>query len=117
MKNLEICKRIAEIEGLTVADDDVRTQFNVIGFWVVSDVCTTGDEPWVRSITEHNPLTDDALCFQLMVKYKIEFIPSWQEVRSDGRKPYGAYKVGGDHIVCRSKSPNRAVCLAIIAAH
>ena len=102
MNDLEICKRIAEIEGLLVSayklgNDDL---------WV--HTCNTKDS----SVTLYNPLTDDALwaglCFQLMVKYKLEV---WEVS--------GKWLVGFDDLqnIVSDESLNRAICLLIIEAH
>ena len=83
MNDLEICKRIAEIDG---------TPPEFVG--------------------EYNPLTDDALCFQLMIKYCVDFnhamftdntLHRYQAVNTITRKGWGL-----------DKNPNKAICLAII---
>ena len=59
LTDLEICKRIAEIEGFTFctggkyARVEVRRDNTVYGY------------------VDFNPLTDKALCFDLMVKYGV----------------------------------------------
>ena len=115
MTDLEICKAVAEIVGIKYKIDAAMESVAVCrGDLVPSGTSITS----LQTFDEiYNPLTDDALCFRLMVKHSIEFSPSWQEVRSDGRKPYGAYKVGGDQIFRRSDSPNKAICMAIIEAN
>ncbi len=57
MDDLEICKRIAEIEGL-------KTWQHPNGELYI-------DAESYEKMYIFNPLTDDALCFQLMVKYKV----------------------------------------------
>ncbi len=92
MEDLEICKRIAEIEGKEFDRHPDTNQFCV--------------KPVINGLTyysNYNPLTDDALCFQLMKKHEID-------VRFRGHDA----ECGDDifHI-----SANYVVCLAIIAAH
>ena len=85
MDDLEICKRIAEIE-------------NYRGWEKMSTRGIAG---------VFNPLTDDALCFRLMVKYKMDFIPYYpDEYRAQIKNTYVV-----------NKSPNKAICLAIIEAN
>lgn len=96
MDDLVICKRIAEIEGVTVRD-------------------TGGDLIWTKcpksalepKYDDYNPLTDDALCFQLMVKYKLEV---WEAL--------GKWLVGFNlRNTVSDESANKAICLSIIEAH
>ncbi len=100
MNDIDICKRIAEIEGtyVTVISPSVVQENNT---WLYNT--DTGDA--------YNPLTDDALCFRLMVKYKIQLI------NDEFSEYYGAF-YKGYYIECESdKSPNKAICLAIIEAN
>jgi len=106
MDDLEICKRIVEIEGYkfgTVHGTPV----------IVSDS---------EDCTSFNPLADDALCFQLMVKYDIN-LTSMEPTLKDGSDgyEYTCYKQGAyqnvSAILSIDKSPNKAICLAIIEAH
>ena len=62
MTDLDICKAIARIEGLIISNHSV----DIDDLWV--HTCNFKDS----SVTFFNPLTDDALCFQLMVKYSID---------------------------------------------
>ena len=96
LTDLQICKNIAEIECAKI---------DVLGGKAILDEMIGG----VRiRLTEYNPLTDDALCFQLMVKYRIEVIPVWDRV--------GA-KNGTVTLLGYNENPNKAICLAIIEAH
>ena len=63
LTDLEICKRIAEIEFNDLIDY-YEHEFD--------GICI--DKPMCGMVFReaYNPLTDDALCFQLMVKYKIQ---------------------------------------------
>ena len=101
MDDLELCKRIAEIDNCDVtlilkSDIECKT-------WLYNN--NTGDE--------YNPLTDDALCFQLMVKYKVALLPCMNEWTT---QTLGS-RDGLDFITLNDKSPNRAILLAIIEAH
>lgn len=100
MNDLEICKRIAEIEGLIISNHSV----DIDDLWV--HICNSKDS----SVTFFNPLTDDALCFQLMSKYKV-----WR-----WSNPYcGQFNVciRGVQGWITSVTFNKAICLAIIEAH
>ena len=91
MNDLEICKRIAEIESHTV-DCEFRD------FIVVKN---GGDGK------AFSPLKDKALCFDLMIKYgvKIDYIN-------------GVAHAGfGCSYWFVDENPQRAICLAIIAKH
>jgi hypothetical protein len=100
MDDLTICKRIAEIDGKS--------------YWKSG----TGDGVYVNyiegnkdsRILYYNPLTTDALCFQLMIKYKIkltyEYDFTWLCFSS-----YTSNK-----LLSKNSNPNKAICLAIIEA-
>jgi hypothetical protein len=91
LTDLEICQRIAEIEGRAISG---------VGSLNVFVKC----EPSLIGNEQYDPLTDDALCFKLMVKYKI--ILSYH--------PKG-YKAATDIFnFLFDKNPSKAICLAII---
>ena len=92
MNDSDICKRIAEIEG----------KGNCFK-WFESFAIRT--EMYAER-EEYNPLTDDALCFKLMVKYRIDF----STLEGSG-KHYASWALHGNLI---EENPNKAVCLAII---
>tara|TARA_R110000822_G_scaffold128482_1_gene264290 strand:- start:72 stop:386 length:315 start_codon:yes stop_codon:yes gene_type:complete len=101
MNTSGICKRIAEIEGLRVSKD-VKPQCG--GAYASAHI----DKPY-GSYKVYNPLTDDALCFKLMIKYRIDF---------------GTLEYSGKHCVSWAldgnlieENPNKAICLAIIEAN
>jgi hypothetical protein len=58
LTDLQICQRIAEIEGVKLMPyrQGDRTEFSA------------------GSQTIYNPLTDDSLCFKLMVKHELSII-------------------------------------------
>ena len=108
MSDLEICKRIAEIEGVYhhLSETEVKHV-------MVRDNSVT----WMIRFVEYNPLTDDALCFQLMLKYdmppmKVSDSDLYDCIISDD---LDLLLIGGGTIT--DKSPNKAICLAIIEAH
>ncbi len=108
MNDLEICTRIAEIEGINVFMHDCIVRGGVL---CRKDV-VTGLAPQV-----YNPLTDKALCFDLMVKYELDVQAPYRPHNEtewevmywiDGVSDAGAVK---------NKNPQRAICLAIIAKY
>ena len=107
LDDLSICKRIAEIENIKLT---IKCCY-VNGFFSRHALMTNEHE-------EFNPLTDDALCFQLMVKYGLELTPfednTWGAIKIDKYNIYGE----PDYKLCLSgsatdKSPNKAICMAI----
>ena len=104
LTDLEICKRIAEIEGYQSIDNNsMFAQSHRIKIVVHGEGRTL----------LYNPLTDDALCFRLMVKYTAfpegtgndtfrACVCNWQN------KPE-YYRATGETL-------NKAICLAIIEA-
>jgi hypothetical protein len=68
MTDLEICKRIAEIEGLRVASPK---EAEVRGYMpTLCVIILNGD--YLGGSHSYKPLTNNTLCFNLMVKYKVE---------------------------------------------
>ena len=103
MTDLEICKRIAEIE-------DVQHQVEMEG----TPNCYIYSEELNE---EFNPLTDKALCFDLMVKYDVVFLDdeAYAGCESGAGPESGGYYCEGYGV--STSSPQRAICLAIIEAH
>ena len=93
LTDLEICQKIAEIEGVKLMPyrQGDRTAFSA------------------GSQTIYNPLTDDALCFKLMVKHSIRVEPENCSAWTDNDDGYPQYEV----IHCKG-TINKAICLAII---
>jgi len=107
--DLEICKRIAEIEGEEVTvrfdwDDNLRTQLSY------------GSE-FEDRMPEYNPLKDDALCFQLMVKYDCDLISPYRPNNDTHWECQIFTDNCADAVSIYDDSPNKAICLAIIEAH
>ena len=105
LTDLEICKRIAEIEGLAayVDGDDLIHQL------IPTSACQT-------IYDDYNPLTDDALCFRLMVKHGITM--EHFNIVNGITTQFNAYHVdAGLDSDCFDMSPNKAICLAIIETH
>jgi len=105
MNDLEICKRIAEIEGVKI---------DVLGGKAILDEILGGIR--VR-LTEYNPLTDDALCFQLMVKYDCDLISPYRPNNDTHWECQIFTDNCADAVSICDDSPNKAICLAIIEAH
>ena len=97
MNDLEICKRIAEIEN-----EHITEVICSDGNWLCAEYCE-----------EYNPLTDDALCFKLMVKYKVDVIQFSTKLNAR------IYADPEDEPISNvtDKNPNKAICLAIIEAN
>ncbi len=82
MTDLEICKRIAEIEGIHVSNVDAGM---------------------------YDPLTDKALCFDLMVKYDVRVEPSDCNAWLDNEDGYPECEV-----IHHEGTLQEAICLVII---
>jgi hypothetical protein len=99
MTDLEIFNRLAEIEGAKETFHSISKPTSLTAVFEN------------RTSFGYNPLTDDALNHQLMVKYKIDL-----DFTDDGYTRAWQY-----HHICGqdtlNKSTNRAICLAIIEAH
>lgn len=96
MDDLSICKKIAELEG-------VQHQIQ----------CEDMPHAYIYSEElnmEYNPLTDDDLCFQLMVKYKV-----WRWSNPAPGK-FNAV-INGVQGWVSGETLNKAILLAIIEAH
>jgi hypothetical protein len=100
LTDLEICKRIAEIEGF---------EFRIQNGKVLPE---NPAEAITGKLTDvYNPLTDDALCFKLMIKYDI----------APFKCEFGGYEcvydvdlvLSGSGVV-NDENANRAICIAII---
>ena len=106
MNDLEICKRIADIEKIYYIETKYSDGVNFLGLVNEPDGCGTPPE----LIGEYNPLTDDALCFQLMVKHKITM--NWHTAEY---KAWVMIKAKSYSVTART--PNKAICLVIVEAN
>ena len=99
LTDLEIETRIAEIEGVDFVYNGENGKL-----WI--------NKNGVYSGNQYNPLTDDALCFALMVKYKVDV--QWESVTlakiydDPESDPTG---------MAYDENPNKAILLCIIEAH
>ena len=101
MNDLEICKRIAIIEKHFI---DCESVDSIIIF-------NGGDGK------AYNPLTDDALCFQLMVKYDVDVMSLYRVNKETEWEAQVFTKDYADAVSIYNTNPNKAICLAIIEAH
>ncbi len=111
LSDLEICKRIAKIEGVEICGEGHKKK-------VLKSLYTVADQSKIKTFElfvdyiiekgidglKYNPLTDDALCFQLMVKY---------QVGVDFVRPKET-DIGGVFFQKFRGKPNKAICLSII---
>lgn len=102
LTDLEICKRIAEIDGVDYDYNDERVMY-----WSKEDA----------PVTTYNPLTDDALCFQLMVKYKVSVRVSWLGCDNWEAAANALKIISSPHYGSYANSANKSICLAIIEAN
>jgi hypothetical protein len=112
LTDLEICQRIAEIEGVT---DTVNVAIEAISNQKYNSIFNPNNITSPPTFDDiYNPLTDDALCFKLMVKYKItvEFTRYYESLKSNTIKAF--YNDVGYGSYIRDINPNKAICLAII---
>ena len=109
LTDLEICKRLAEIDGAFKSSSDgvhVAAYFNV----------GTGIHTYESVIHGYNPLTDDALCFKLMVKYQVTF----QKCPFYIGRFLTCIRDNDNGLVAPKRNdtnPNKAICMTIIEAH
>ncbi|HHZ70917.1 MAG TPA: hypothetical protein EYN54_11720 [Methylococcaceae bacterium] len=112
LTDIEICKRIAEIEGECIASIDRKVyDWNNKHYPVEISL---GHVKKATLLNWYNPLTDKALCFDLMVKYKVYI----DYFGGKGRAALQADTESGEFEVdIVDISMNKAICLAIIEAH
>jgi len=104
LTDLQICKKIAEIEGY-----HTNLAIKCEGVW-----CSMNDN---NCYGVFNPLTDDALCFQLMVKYDCDLISPYRPNKDTHWECQIFTSDCADVVSIYNDSPNKAICLAIIEAH
>lgn len=104
LKDVEMCKTVAKIEGRTVC-----TRHTYDGPKLFYGTECQDRKP------EFNLITDDALCWKLMLKHGIA-VTEMED--GDGENVYICYRQGAYQnvtaILSEDKSPNRALGLAIV---
>lgn len=104
LTDIEICQRIAEIEGIVTG----------ITLHRVVELIPVGTRGATTS-RHYNPLLDNALCFKLMLKYKISV--EVQHVLGDDLEDLMYYvHIDCQHAILRDDI-RLAICLCIIEAH
>jgi hypothetical protein len=102
LTDLEICKRIAEIEGAK------ETLYSYSNFNKPKELTAIFES---STHFDYNPLTDNYLCFSLMLRHEVSLT-------------YGEYAVNAEILIekedgehsfsAQAYCPSRAICLAII---
>lgn len=98
LTELEVCRKMAELEGLVShIAGNVECAENHYAAKAIDGVVYETSRPY-------NPITGKALCFELMVKYGIDFF-----------NINGVFYASDNKSVCvNSDNPGRAICLAIL---
>ena len=106
MDNIKICVKVAEIEGHAVTSDGITHN-------LVPCYSFTNQIDGIIPITPHgnylvkfDPIHNDALCFNLMLKYEIKISKN----RDDLYVAMYSHSRGEEHV-----NPNIAICLSIIS--
>tara|TARA_R110000822_G_scaffold23066_4_gene71595 strand:- start:505 stop:849 length:345 start_codon:yes stop_codon:yes gene_type:complete len=109
LTDLEICKRIAEIDGVKVRD---------IG-GVICILEATGSSLMKTPTTRYNPLTDDALCFKFCYEDEITVNKCVEVINGElvWNGKYYARHPKNENFGSVADTPNKAVCLEKIEAH
>lgn len=104
MNDLEICKRIAEIEGYEVLDDKVYTKQVYIK---TKEYCNT-DSVYFDAAKPYMPMWHESMMYSLMIKYKVRLnyyfdgtVDAW---------------IDSTRQITESNT-TKAICLAIIEAN
>lgn len=99
MDDLEICKKIAEIDGATS-----------LLIYRDGSVNATFDKPSAhdRTVFDYNPLTDDALCFKFVTELELRVMHA--ECPAGSGKAY--FVSNGINQTDYFDTPNKAVCMA-----
>jgi hypothetical protein len=105
MNDLEICKKIAEIEGHV---------FDTGGRYFR---CELIKHDMVVGYIDYNPLTDDALCFQLQNHYEVCVHYGSGDVFICGGDNFDGCLSVKSFDIDDKKTLNKAICLAIIEAN
>jgi len=105
LTDLEICKRIAEIEGIKVSESVMQ---------LGCDLIPTGRGMIDDNFMQYSPLENDALCFRLMIKYEINLS---YDFKSCNNRYVCFHNKHIETTLSRSVGANKAICLAIIEAN
>jgi len=100
LTDLEICKKIALIEDKYTDLINKQASYN-------SRLVHVQEKATIKRW--FNPLTDDALCFKLMVKHKISLIQ-----HQNNTAVYCIWNHDEKHATSTMTNANLAICLAII---
>ena len=115
MDDVDICKRIAEIEGVNYT---MGVNRNV---YPAQDVLLYHERDDRRErLKKYNPLENDSTTFQLMVKHGIELTPMPSGCWCATVVTTYTIDEQADYRRCTSwldDNPNKAICLSIIEAH
>ena len=104
MGDLDICRSIAKIDGVELLGP------NKLNY----------KPPYSMCAVRYNPLTDDALCFKLMIKYSIELSPMFEGCWCATVAQAYTFDEQIDYKLCHSwidENPNKAICLVVIEAN
>ena len=115
LTDLEICRKIANIEDVVYMETKYKGNANFIA--LVSENDFTGTPP--EMIGKYDPLNDGYLCWKLMIEHEMT-VGFTECPAGTGR----AYFATGNHKVTRNNvcseycsTPNKALLLAIIEAN
>ena len=114
MNDLEICKRIAEIEEYTFEVIKIHDSMSAVK---PTEFINVHEYPNVGCSMTYNPLTDDALFFVLQNKYEVCVHYGSGDVFICGGDNFDGCLSVKSFDVDDKKTLNKAICLAIIEAH
>jgi len=118
LTDLELCKKIAEIECVDILweqevnDSNGETKAHLMET-LMEVVERHSNGAWARC-SEYNPLTNKALLFDLMVKYRVKF--DYVECPAGTGKAYYAY-TDGMKATDYKCTPERAILECIVEAN
>jgi hypothetical protein len=112
LTDLEICQRIAEIEGVSniIEIDAIEPYLGII------DGNIKPPSP-VKLVGRYDPLKDDALCFRLMKKHEVDLASPYRPNKETSWCADIFVNTYSDSLSVQDDNPNKAICLAIIEAH
>ena len=107
LTDLEICKRIAEIDGINVSELNGRL-IPDCEFDQAMKYCRLAQDFQAHIYLDkldYNPLSNSALCFELMTKHKVTLYPEYDDTF--------VCKIG-TKLNSKHKDPKYAICLSIV---